>query len=387
MASSTSDPLTSEATQGPSLDDLDRHEDICSKHAKLAELLESQGWDALLLQRPCNFSWMTSGSGIVGSGSALSTAALFITADSRLIATNNCDSPLLFEEEVPQLGFSLKERSWTESSQVLIDDLCRGRVVASDTGCQETVDASSELRDLRLCLTPLERARMRIVGRHVAHAVEATARTLEPGQTEAEIAGQLAHRLIHRQVAPERLQVMVDGRGDRYRHWSYGADPLRKNCVLSAVGSRWGLCAAAARTVSFGAPSRNLRSQFQTAVMAEATGIYFSQPGMSLSRLFGRVSRIYEKYGHDKQWRLCDQGDVIGYQPSELPITPGSRESLAVNMAVHWHPSVGSAMTGDTILVAENGYEPLRPAETWPQMAVSVKGFSVDCPDLLTRDP
>ena len=370
-----------------SLSDLDRVQDVRDKHEQVSRLLESRGWDALLLQRPTNFSWMTSGGDSSGRGMGEPLAALFITVDSRLVIANNCNSPQIFDEEIPQLGFSLKERPWTEPPHVLLDDLCRSRVVASDTGDRETVDASAAIRELRLKLTSLERARMRIVGRHVAHAVEATARTLEIGQTEAEIAGQLSHRLIHRQVTPVQLQVMADGRGDRHRHWSYGGDPLRKWCVISAIGSRWGVCVAATRTVCFGQPPQDVLEAFQSAAMVEATGIFFSRPDTPMSKLFARVSRIYEKFGHDRQWRLCDQGEIIGYEPCDLPISPTTHVPLAANMAVHWHPTIGPAKLGDTILIAENGYEPLRPTEGWPQLGVAVKGVSIECPDLLIREP
>ncbi|QDU43586.1 Xaa-Pro dipeptidase [Symmachiella dynata] len=368
------------------LQELDREQDVRNKHDLVKELLKANGWDALLLQKPCNFSWLTSGGDSSGRGMGQPLAALFITPDSRLVIANNCNSPQIFEEEIPQLGFSLKERPWTEPPHVLLDDLCRGRKVASDTGDRETIDASAEIRNLRLQLTSLERARMRIVGRHVTHAVEATARTLELGQTEAEIAGQLSHRLVHRQVTPLQMQVMVDGRGERHRHWSYSGDPLRKSCVLSAVGSRWGVCVAATRTVCFGQPSNSLTEAYQAAAMVEATGIFFSRPETLASKLFGRISRIYEKFGYEREWRLCDQGEIIGYQACELSISSTNHIPLTANMALHLHPTIGPAKLGDTILIAENGYEPLRPMEGWPQLGVSVKGVSIECPDMLVRE-
>ncbi len=370
-----------------SLNELDRLQDVQNKHELVGRFLEANGWDALLLQKPSNFAWMTSGGDSSRRGMAEPLAALFVTADSRLVIANNCDSPQIFDEEIPQLGFSLKERPWTEPKSSLLDDLCRGRVVASDTGVRETVNASAAIRNLRMRLTGLERARMRIVGRHVAHAVEATARTLELGQSEAEIAGQLSHRLVHRQVTPVQIQVMADGRGERHRHWSYSGDPLRQWCVLSAVGCRWGVCVAAARTVCFGPPDNELKESYQTAAMVAATGIFFSRPGTEISRLFGRVRRIYEKFGHDREWRLCDQGEVIGYEPCDASIVPTNHTPLAAGMSIHWHPSVGPAMMGDTILIADNGYEPLRPVEAWPQLTVAVKGVSIECPDLLVRAP
>ena len=387
MSNSAASQMAPQPGNEISLQELDRYTDIQRKHDHVAELLKEREWDALLLHKPCNFAWMTSGGESSRRGMGEPLAALFITPDSRLVIANNSNSPLIFEEEIPQLGFSLKERHWTEPPQVLLDDLCRSRIVASDNGSGGTIDAAEEVRSLRLRLSSLERARMRIVGRHVAHAVEATARTFEPGQSEAEIAGQLAHRLVHRQITPVQLQVMADGRGERHRNWSYSGDPVQKWCVISAVGSHWGLNVSVTRTVCFGAPDARLLESYRTAAMVEATGIFFARPETPLSKLFRRITRIYEKFGYDRDWRLSDQGSIIGYEPDDLLIRPTTQTPLQVNMAINWRPAIGPAQLGNTILIAENGYEPLWPADGWPQLRVAVKGVSIECPDLLIREP
>jgi len=63
-------------------------------------------------------------------------------------------------------------------------------------------------------LTALECERLRKLGAIAAHAVEATARNFEPGETEADIAGHLANRLIKHEVHPHEPYAapVADGR-------------------------------------------------------------------------------------------------------------------------------------------------------------------------------
>ncbi|MFO1023425.1 MAG: aminopeptidase P family N-terminal domain-containing protein [Planctomycetales bacterium] len=176
--------------------DIARIEDLEAKHRRVIELMSEQGLDALLIQQPENFAWFTAGGDNTGRGGPDITAALFITPDARVIVGGNADIGQVFDTEILGLGFQLKERPWFEPKNVLLSDLCRGRRVGSDTPLPRTQDLSAELATLRFPLTPFECDRMRKIGRHLAHAVEATARNLQELQSEAEVAGEVSHRLL-----------------------------------------------------------------------------------------------------------------------------------------------------------------------------------------------
>ncbi len=359
--------------------------DVEHKHRLVSEFLETHQYDALLLTEPSNFAWFTSGGDCSRGGSSETTAVLFITPEARVVLASNVDSAQLFDRELPGLGFQLKERPWYEPRHLLVEDLCRGRTVASDCSSSLASNIAPQLIGLRLPLSVLECERLRELGRAVAHAVEASARHFQPGEMEAEIAAEIAHRLIKRQVMPERIQVCADGQSQRYRHWSFGTRRARAACVISAVGRRWGLQVGATRTVCFGEPSDELLSAHQRTVLAQATGMYFCQPEWELFEVWNRVQRIYEKFGAAEEWRHADQAEIVGYQLSEVPIVPKSEFRLASRMAVHWHPSVGPAAAGDTILIAEDGFEILTPMEDWPKVTIEVKGSAIHCPDILRR--
>ena len=362
-----------------------RVRDVEAKHRLVAEFLREHRFDALLLQRPANFAWFTSGADNTRGGGPETTAAVFVTPNARVIVTNSIDSVQLFEVELPELGFQLKQRAWHESNQTLIDDLCRGRTVASDGLSPGTRNISAHLTGMRLPLTELEAERMRELGKRVVHSVEATARNAKPGRTEAEMAAELAHRLVKRRVVPVRMQVAGDGRADRFRHWSFGSDRVERSATISAIGQWHGLYLGVTRTFSFETPSNDLRESHNRAVLMLATGAAFSRHDWELCEVWKRVKRIYEKFEVPGEWQLARQAEITGFSPTEVPVIPQSEFRLNAGMPVFWHPSVGPAAMGDTVLVTEAGVEWLTPTEHWPRLAVDVKGMVIQCPDILVR--
>jgi hypothetical protein len=363
--------------------DVDRTTEVARRHRLIAEFLKKEGYSALLLQHPANFAWLTVGGGAVRCETNGCGPALFVTSDARVVVCNNVDTPLIFEHEVAGLGFQLKERPWSEPRSVMVADLCRGRRVASDSLSPNAADVNLHVRGMRLPLSDYDVGKLRTAGRLVAHAVEATARGMFPGRTEAEVAGELSHRLIKHGVQPVRVQVLGDGQAKRFRHWTYSSNPVHDSCTILAVGRYHGLHAGAARTISFGDPTSETLHAFEQAALVTATGMFFSQADWEMFEVWNRVKRIYEKCGAADEWRLADQADVVEYEFGPVSLMPTSEFRLFPGVPLFWHPSVGPVTMGETVLVTDRGAEVLTPATDWPRVPISVKGASVDLPAIL----
>ena len=364
--------------------DLERLDDISDRQIALAGLLREKSLDALLISRPENFAWLTCGADAARTSAVEPTARLFVTPEARVLVTNNVESQYLFDRELPGLGFQLKERPWFEPVDQLARDLCRGRTVGSDDGFGDSLDLTNDLARLRLPLTEREHQTIRLLGREVAHAVEATARGCRRGETEAEIAAELAHRLVKHQITPVRMQICADGRFRRYPHYPFGGERVESSCVIAAVGRRHGLHVACCRAVLFG-ENDAFRGAHHKASLMQSTGLYFSRAGVAISQVWPKVRRIYEKFGCPDEWQLADQAEVVGYAPCEQRVVPTSEYRLAAGMPMYWHPSVGPALTGDTVLLRDGKPELLTPGDGWPQVTVTVKGEPIPRPDVLVR--
>ncbi len=365
------------------IQDKRRLADVEEKQERVRSFLASVGADAMLLQDPANIAWFTAGGDLSRCASDSCTSSVFVTEDARLFATNAVDSSQLFERECFGLGFQLKQREWFQPHGALVEDLCRGRKVVSDSGFEGTRNVGKRIAQLRLPLTGLEVDRLRKLSKVLVHAVEVTAGHIRKGVAEAAVAGELSNRLLRRTVTPTRIQVCADGRNIRYRHWSYSEDSIESYATVSCVARRWGLHVAVSRTVCLDEVPSDLWTAHQKAVMMHATGIYFSRHGQQLKDVWPKVKRIYDKSGLPSEWQLCDQADIIAYRTSEHQLTPASEFELQGPVPIFWHPGVSGAMPGDTVLVMPSGFEMLTRSTVWPELKVQVKGHDVPCSGLL----
>ena len=366
--------------------DPERLDIVEARHQQLAEFLRHCDFDALLLTDPATIAWATGGSRLQLGGFEAAGANLFITSQARVVVCKSSESGQFFDREVAGLGFQLKERPWQQPRRQLVSDLCNGRNVACDDPRGGCTDVAAELAAMRRTPADFEASRMRSLGRDLAAAVEATCRTFQQGDTESEVAGQLSHRLLRNGIEPASIQVLADAQGHRYRHWTHSSDAIQRYATVKVVGMRDGLFAGCGRTVSFGTPPRAIRNAHEVASLVQATGMFFSQVDWTGQDVWKRVARIYEKLGAVDEWRQAEQADIVGYSRSEVPIHPKSAVALPTNTILHWYPSVRTAMTSDTILVREEGFELLTIGERWPMMKVVVKGHAVDRPGILIRD-
>lgn len=363
-----------------------RRADIDEKHKKIVGFLNDNGYDAVVLARSDSISWFTSGADIGRDMGGESGAVLiFINRNSRAVLADNVQSARVFEEELAGLGFQLKERPWHEGPERVVAELSSSRKIATDNGLLGMTNELEKLRALRLSLSRIERRRLRDLGWTLAAAVESTCRNFHPGETEADIAGHLAHRLIREGVVPVNLRIAGDDRLDRYRQPTFKAARIERHAVITATGRRHGLCATATRVVTFGKPEKAFRSAHAIACMVDATYIFFSRPGQTVSEVFRRARRIMEKYGKPHEWTLDYTGYITGYSPREALLLPESEMTLDEHVAVAWSPSIGSTRSGDTAIINDRGYEVVTPAQNWPKVEVLVKGYTVERPGILER--
>src|SRR5439155_1069617 len=257
---------------------LDRRSDVDAKQALVAAVLRDVSCDGLLVLNQDNLAWLTSGGVARGVLDPNSVPALYFTAESRWALCANVDSQRLFDEELDGLGFQLKEWPWHWGRAQLLTDLCQGRSVASDEPFSTCRPVGDILWRKRCSLTEYEKACYRALGQVLSHALEATARTLSQGETEREVAGQLAHRLLHRGAYPTMLMIAADGRSRQYRQGSFTAMPIKNCCLLVAAAKKYGLCVMASRAVCFGPPDAELKKEHDAACRVSATYIAGSWP-------------------------------------------------------------------------------------------------------------
>ncbi|MFO0843146.1 MAG: hypothetical protein U0797_12250 [Gemmataceae bacterium] len=367
----------------------DRRADIEAKQGRVASLLRETGRDGLLLLAPENVAWLTAGATPRGHIDPATEPAVFCTLEGRWVICGNVDSQRLFEEELDGQGFQLKEWPWHWGREQFLADLCANRKVACDrpaAGVEGDVhDVGDRLARMRRNLSPYEQACLVALGANVAHALEATCRTLRQGESEREVAGQVGHRLMHRGLYPVHVGVAADGRSRQYRRFGFTATPIDRYAVLVATARKYGLHVTASRTVCFGEAPEELTSEHAAVVRVSACYLASTYPDALPREVISAGRRIYLLSGYEHDWLLAPQGHVTGRQAVEVNFTPHTEELLEPGWAVTWGASVGAAVSCDTYLVTEGGPRPVTPPEAWPVKRIRIQGADCIRPDILVR--
>jgi Xaa-Pro aminopeptidase len=363
----------------------DRRSDIEAKMGRVADLLRRTDCQGLLLLEPENLAWLTSGAAQRTVPDPSTTPGLYCNGDQRWLLCSNVDTQRLFDEELDSLGFQLKEWPWHWGREQILTDLCQGRKIAADRPLGQCVVIEADLLSERCRLSAYEQACMRALGALLAHAIEATCRQLALGQSEREIAGQLAHRLMHRGAVPLHIGVAADGRSRSYRQFSFTSTAVRRYAVITATARKYGLCATATRAVSFGTPDDSFRAETNAICRVAASFLASTWPNAVPGQVLQAARRIYQLSGYEHEWLAAPQGHLIGRRPIEAHIMPKTDELLSAGQAIVWIPAAGAASGADTYLVTNEGPRCLTPADGWPLKRIKIQGAEFVRPDVLVR--
>lgn len=367
----------------------DRRTDIEAKQSRIASLLRETARDGLLLMDPENVAWITAGATPRGHIDPATNPVVFCTQESRWVILSNVDTQRYFEEELDGQGFQLKEWPWHWGRDQFLADLCANRRVLCDrapAGIEGDFHiVGQRLYKIRRCLSPYEQACLLALGQSVARALEATCRTLQRNETEREVAGQLAHRLMHRGVQPVHLGVAADGRSRLYRRFGFTSMAIEQYAVLQATARKYGLHVTASRTVCFDDVPEDLKRELSAVVRVSACYLVSTWPDAVPREILTSGQRFYQLAGFEHEWLQAPQGFLTGRAAVEGTFNPKTNELIEPGWAITWNASAGAAVSCDTFLVTESGPKALTPAETWPMKRLRMQGAECIRPDVLIR--
>lgn len=354
---------------------MNRQQEIDQKHRQLNELLRRRKAKGIWLRRRLNVAWITAGlEPSIDLSSENGSYGVFISPERRAIVTNNIELPRLIDEErIEDLGFEPLQFQWYQQPTTSGMD-----GILTDDG-----EIEEELQKLRWVLLPTEQDRYRTLGADTAAALAEVARSLQPGQTERQIAQQLEAACAARDGRAVVSLVGVDGRIERYRHPLPTETPLRKYAMLVVCMRRGGLIASATRLVYLGRLTDELDEKMRKMAFIDATVIGASRPGRTLGDAFADLQTAYAKSGEADQWKKHHQGGLTGYRTRERLATPGDSTRMEAGQALAWNPSVVGCKSEDTILLTEQGFEILTQAQNWPMIRVEIGKHTIPRPAIL----
>ncbi|HEX2644622.1 MAG TPA: M24 family metallopeptidase [Thermoanaerobaculia bacterium] len=372
--------------------------EIDQKTQGLARRMADLHLDAVLLETPPNFAWITAGaSNAIDLTGETGVGAVLVARDGRRwLLANQIEMPRFLEEDgLEGRGFTPADFPWTaepgdpgwRTTQVwkLLGAGARlglDRVPHPALGPVQGV--GPEIARLRARLTPPEVERYRALGRDAGEALGEVCRGLRPGLSEDEIAGRLAAALLARGAVPVVLLVGSDARLERFRHPLPTAQSWERAVMVVACARRGGLIAALTRIVWAGPVPEEVRRRTRAAAEVNARLLAATRPGVTGDELFAVAARAYEELGFPGEEKRHHQGGPCGYQSRDWIAGPGSAETVVSPQAFAWNPSITGTKVEETWIVGEEGAERITGTAGWPVLEVESGGRTYPIPDVVS---
>lgn len=374
------------ATELDAIQVLRRRAMIDQRQERVGRLLEELNCEGAILLVPAHVNWFTGGINLRGLLADSERPGIYTNGRQRWLLSSVADTQRLFDEELDGLGFQVKEWQWASGRALLLAELVAGKKIAVDRPFPNLPQIGEKLRhDVRTFSTH-EQDEYQKLGLLVAHAVEATGRTIAPGATEEEVAGQVAHRLCHRGVDPVSISVIADSRGGKYRRAGFTQAATNQACIIQATGTRRGLYSTASRTVCFGKCPDAYRAEYDAACKVSAAARSLSVLGETIGAVAEAGWRLLANTRFEYEGRLSQPGYGTGRVPAEELRRAGHDEPFAPGWALVWQSRIGSAAVVDTVLVTDSTPRIMTPPEAWPFKKITIRGVVHEVPDIFERD-
>ncbi|WP_092905304.1 M24 family metallopeptidase [Halostagnicola kamekurae] len=356
------------------------------KLERLEDYLEDRDLDSIWFARPNSFAWLTGGSNVVDRSADAGVAAIGYDGDELTLLADNIEADRILTEECPDLEQTpeIERFPWYETD--LADALAEyaGENAAADIDLPwfERVDSSA----LRQPLTEQDRERYRDLGAETAAAVESVCHELQSEDTEHEVASALRVALSAREIEAPVVLVGGSERAPTYRHYTPKREQLGDYALVSVTAERDGLHASCTRTVAFDPPEW-LEGRHEAATRVETTAlaatrecatssVYSVETDSSETKtsaaagaagdVFEAIQHAYDAVGWDGEWQNHHQGGAAGFAGREWIATPDLEAAVRTPMAYAWNPTVQGAKSEGTVLVTDDGFEPLTTTGQWP---------------------
>lgn len=367
-------------------------DEVQEKLARLRAWMAEQDVGAVALGGQTHVAWLCGGlENLIERSIEAGLVRAFVTHDAAYLVTQNIEGPrLAAEESVAELGLELRTFPWWTGAW---DEVMRSlapageRVVGDGHAIGEP--RPSELRALRLALSPVEQERLRVLGADAAQTMESTLRQTASGDTERTVAARFVGALEAQRIHPVVVLVGGDTRRRRFRHPLISDAPITESAMCVLVGVRDGLNIALTRSITLGAPEEQLQANHERAAQVHAAMVAASRPGASYGDALQAGIEAYAAVGLPDEWREHYQGGGIGYHIRETgpaPLAEPNEDSavlIEAGHAVAWNPTVQGAKSEDTFLVTPDGPELLTRTGDWPEHVVAADGVDLQMAGML----
>lgn len=358
-------------------------------------MLSAENLGGVLLNAQHNFAWLTGGK---SNGINLSTengaCFLFIHQDGkRYVLANNIEMPRLLREEISADEFEPVEFSWQDeksSGDFVIEKaksiLNKSGEIASDLLLNSSLRSiESLISRCRYQLTVQEIERYRALGKDADRALREVFESVNPGETEIQIARETRNSLSKFGINSVVTLVGADARIENYRHPVPTENVWKKVLLIAVCAKRDGLIANLSRISCLGSVPGELRRKTDTVVKVLGEILKKTTPGTSGAELYEAAKGAYDAYGYADEIYKHHQGGACGYKTRDWVAHPKSAEIVQENQAFAWNPTITGTKVEETFIINNNDeLENLTSSNNFSSISVEVHKQTVFLTDILS---
>ena len=361
---------------------MDRRTDFKMKVDAIRQILDDAGFDGVEIKSQSNFSYVTRGRGFIGLASTVACASLYILKNRIVLFGENIDAQRMYVEQLDSnQDVDLIMFPWDEPEEraIRLNSFTKDMRIANES------DLETELFNLRTILSEFDREDFKLLCQTSAQVVEGICKTLKPGLSEYELAGEIAKQLWANNIEPITILVAFDERALRYRHPVMTDNRLKNYALVGICGRRNGLIASVTRDVLVNGDDEMIEKHKKC---ARVNAAFWSslQPGTNVSEIFAKGVAQYGVEGVPIEHKEHHQGGLTGFVPRELRASHLSNHVVRINEAYAFNPTIQGAKVEDTVLVTENGIEILTYTGDYAYETIDIGGKSINIPTVYVMD-
>jgi Xaa-Pro aminopeptidase len=244
----------------------------------------------------------------------------------------------------------------------------------SERGVPELVPLDNEVRALRSVKSAAEIVVMREAGRICARALEQGLLAAQPGQTEHDVAGAIAGKMLTEGAdGPLYFIQAVSGPRSGFRNVRPSSRHLQNGDFLYlGMGLRYrGYCGRIGTGITIGVASPEQRAFLESNAEIVEQALAIARPGVRAAEMTRVATRLGDKLGVSRE--LWPGGHGLGIHTHELPfINPESEDTFEVGMTFVFEPMLlrtgfGTANVERVYVMTSSGPESLSdvPMKLW----------------------
>lgn len=362
-----------------------KNSEIEQKLARLRQFIDQNGYDAVRLQTPNFFAWLTGGGrNYVDVTSTWTGAALYITRDKVIGVMAENEADRIQVEELPtELGCEVRVYPWWGSPLDVVSELHEGSKIAGDAPFPGVEPIAEQLRSFMYPLTEPEMERYRQLASEVSDVWIELIPNIREGMTELDIDAWISSEYRKRNIHPNVMMVAADERAVNFMHPLPTDKKLKKYVVISVCAARGGLVVSQTRSFHLGKAEEELKDKHRAASQIAAACLARMKVGASLEDLYTIALKTYAELGWENGWKRHTFGGKTGYRTREFTLGPASQGAIEANTAWAWNPTVEGTKSEDTVIVGEQGVALLGEDARWPQLSFEIEGTAWNRPDIL----